>query len=129
MVQKRRIGSLLIASLGATLLAGCASEPGIFPGGATEATVFFTPQVREARAHAGLVYREQSPEYARRDHTVGARPADATSLYTDLPRSRTIVQRDRVRSTSTRGGYSVTQESSIRVRRGPSSPYAHHRRR
>jgi hypothetical protein len=129
MIDKRRLTSLAILALGTTLLAGCASGPRAYPGGATEAAVFFTPQVRDARAQAGLVYRAQSPEYARRDHAVGARASDATPLYSTAPRSRTIVQQERVRSIATDYGYSVTQESSVRVRRGPSNPFAGHRRR
>lgn len=98
------------------LLAGCSAGPRAIPGGATEAGVFFTPQIREARHASGEVFSSQAPEYARRDALVGARPPAAAALYPAAPARRVHTSIEQVRVTATSQGYRVYQQVSETTR-------------
>jgi len=105
----------LLAGLPLAARAGCGAAPRPVPGGATEAAVFFTPQVREARRAAGEYFRSQGAEYARRDALVGARATSARAdLYPPRPRERDIRRVEETRVRVTDDGYRVTQHSEVR---------------
>jgi len=119
--------SLILAACAALLpLGGCAQGPPAVPGGATEAAVFFTPQVRDARAAAAHVFRSQHAEYARRDATTGVRRASArANLYPPAPRYRSVQRSEYTRIVATDDGYRITERSRESVSTGSTS----HRRR
>ncbi len=117
---------LLAASAALLPLGGCAQGPPAVPGGATEAAVFFTPTIRDARAAAGHVFRSQHAEYARRDATTGVRRTSARAdLYPPAPRYRSVVRTEHTRVVATDDGYRITERSRESVNSGSLS----HRRR
>lgn len=122
---KTRLTVLAIA--GAALAAGgCAHGPPAVPGGATEAAVFFTPDVRAARAAAGHVFASQHSEYARRDSAVGVRrPSARADLYPPSPGYRSTYRIEETRVTASDDGYRVRERTSESVYRG----HQGHRRR
>lgn len=97
------------------LLAGCASSPRALPGSATEAAVFFTPQVRDARAAAGHVFPSQQAEYARRDTSMGIRGSQIArvNLYPPRRETRSITRIEQTRVTATNSGYRITERSQV----------------
>ena len=99
----------------AAAIAGCAQGPRAVPGGATEAAVFFTPQVREARRAAGDVYPSQHAEYARRDALVGARRSSSPYYRTD-PASGSYTRLEQTRISVTSGGIRVYEPVAGSVR-------------
>jgi len=107
-------------------LIGCAQGPLVVPGGATEAAVFFTPDVRSAREAAGHVFRGQHAEYARRDSATGVRSASArANLYPPQPGYRSTTRTEYTRIVATDDGYRITERSSATVNSGS---WTHRRR-
>lgn len=117
MAQKKRI-VMLALGLAPLFAAGCSTGRATTPGGTTEALVFFTPQVREARAQSGDVFRSQHAEFARRDHLLGAEPERAATLYQKRPETYSVTRREQVRLTSTSDGYRLTERSSVTATNG-----------
>jgi hypothetical protein len=109
--MKPKIRLLCLTSLTTlVLLAGCTSSPHARPGGDTEAAVFFTPRVRDARAAAGHVFPSQHAEYARRDASLGVRTPHA-NLYPPRRGYQAITRIDETRVLATNQGYRVTERS------------------
>jgi len=114
-VRAGLVGGVSFSVLALAGLAGCDSGLRPVPGGATEAAVFFTPAVREARRAAGEYFRSQGAEYARRDDLVGARPLSGRAdLYPPTPRSRDVYRVEETRVRVTDDGYRVTERSAVR---------------
>jgi hypothetical protein len=115
--MKRQIKIGLLAAVAPALpalLAGCATEPRPTGGAATAAVVFATPELLQARRAAGDAFPSQHPEYARRDHLVGARADHRGSLYRQAPPTRVVTRTEEVRVRATEDGYRVTERSSVR---------------
>ncbi len=110
MNPKNRRTSLALLLLACALLPACTNTPPAIPGGSTEAAVFFTPQIRDARADAGHVFPSQHPEYSRRDASLGVRTARA-NLYPPRRGYRAFTRIDETRVLATDHGYRVTERS------------------